>query len=421
MTAFKAADILLPKLPAKGMEKWSVVACDQYTGEPQYWEKTAELTKGAPTALELILPEIYLNAPDAKQRAERVNLYMRRYLNEGLFEQFNDSMILVRRRQADGRVRLGLIGQIDLEEYDYRKGSKSQVRATEATVPERIPPRVAIRKDAPLELPHIMVLIDDPQKTVIEPLEEKMSGIANVTKLYDFELMLGGGHIEGALLDKDSIARVNSALEKLADKDAFNRRYGLSGEDVLLYAMGDGNHSLATAKECYEIKKREGSPDAELARYALVELVNLHSEALEFEAIHRVITGVDTGKLMSEMEKALGLSESTAGQSFRVILSGKETDFSISNTSSNLTVGTLQNFLDGYLKENAGSIDYIHGENVVRELCRSENTIGFLLPSMKKEELFPTVIKDGALPRKTFSMGHANDKRFYLEARRISF
>ncbi len=416
MTAFMAADILLPRLPAKGMEKWSVVACDQYTGEPGYWKKAAALTKGAPTAMELILPEIYLKSPDLKQRADRVNHYMQRYLDDGLFQQFDDSMILVRRRQADGRVRLGLIGQIDLEKYDYHKGSKSQVRATEATVAERIPPRVAIRKEAPLELPHIMVLIDDPERTVIEPLEAEMGGM---TKLYDFELMLGGGHIEGALLDKASVGRVTAALEELADKDAFNRRYGLSNEEVLLYAMGDGNHSLATAKECYEIKKREGSPDAKLARYALVELVNLHSEALEFEAIHRVITGVDTGKLMKEMEKALALSKGTAGQSFKVILSGSETDYSISNTSSNLTVGSLQGFLDDYLEGNAGSIDYIHGEDVVRKLCEGENTIGFLLPSMKKEELFPTVIKDGALPRKTFSMGHANDKRFYLEARRI--
>lgn len=418
MTAFMAADILLPKLPAKGMEKWSVVACDQYTGEPQYWEKAEALTKGAPSAMRLILPEIYLKSPDLKQRAERVNYYMQRYLDDGLFQHFDDSMILVRRRQADGRLRLGLIGQIDLEEYDYHKGSRSQVRATEATVAERIPPRVAIRKEAPLELPHIMVLIDDPKKTVIEPLEAKMSGM---TKLYDFELMLGGGHIEGALLDKKSVGQVMAALDGLADKDAFNRRYGLSGEEVLLYAMGDGNHSLATAKECYEIKKREGSPDAEFARYALVELVNLHSEALEFEAIHRVITGVDTGKLMKEMESALGLSEGTAGQSFKVILSGKETDYSVANTSSNLTVGSLQSFLDGYLSDNEGTIDYIHGEDVVRKLCEEKNTIGFLLPSMKKEELFPTVIKDGALPRKTFSMGHANDKRFYLEARRIRF
>ncbi len=418
MTAFMAADILLPKLPAGGMEKWSVIACDQYTGEPEYWEKTEALTKGSPTALNLILPEIYLTAPDVKQRAERVNQYMERYLNESLFERFDDSMILVRRRQADGRVRLGLLGKIDLEKYDYHKGSRSEVRATEATAAERIPPRVAIRKEAPLELPHIMILIDDPQKTVIEPLESKMDGM---TRLYDFELMQNGGHIEGALLDKASVDSVLTALDKLADKDAFNRRYGLKDEDVLLYAMGDGNHSLATAKECYEIKKREGSPDVELARYALVELVNLHSDALEFEAIHRVITGADTARLMEKMKMSLGLTEGTAGQSFTVILDGKETVYSITNTTSNLTVGSLQSFLDGYLSENAGEIDYIHGENVVRELCKGENTIGFLLPSMKKEELFPTVIKDGALPRKTFSMGHANDKRYYIEARRIRY
>ncbi len=404
MTAFKKADILLPKLDEKGMEKWAVVACDQYTGEPDYWTKTAETVGNAPSTLKLILPEIYLEENDCEQRVKKINETMRDYLADGLFEEYKDCFILTKRVQSDGRLRAGLVGCIDLEMYDYNKGSKSQVRATEATVASRIPPRVKIRMNASLELPHIMILIDDPENTVIEPLLAK-----DLKTVYDFELMQNGGHLSGALVNGENADGVLKALDALLEKSA----------DGLLFAMGDGNHSLATAKECYEQKKRVSSPDAELARYALVEIVNLHSEALEFEAIHRVVTEVDTDKLTSEMTKALGL-EDNAAQSFTTIIGGIERKFGITKPTSNLTVGSLQMFLDGYLKENGGKIDYIHGEDVVKSLCEAPNTIGFLLPSMTKDELFPTVIKDGALPRKTFSMGHAHDKRFYCEARRIS-
>ena len=416
MTAFTSADILLPKLAADGMSKWSVVACDQYTSEPEYWAKTAEITAGAPSTLNLIFPEVYLEQPDADARIKNINSAMQKYLDDGLFKEFISSLILTRRTQADGKVRTGLVGAIDLEQYDYNKGSKSQVRATEATVASRIPPRVKIRRDAALELPHIMILIDDVKRTVIEPLEAKRDSL---TKLYDFDLMQNGGHLEGWLVDGEHAEEVFAALDKLADKEDFNRRYGLTGEEVLLYAMGDGNHSLATAKECYEQKKREGAPEAALARYALAEVVNLHSEALEFEAIHRVITETDTAKLMADMTSALELAEGAAGQSFTVLLNGERKQYSIGKPTANLTVGSLQSFLDKWLSENAGKIDYIHGEDVVENLSSAENSIGFLLPSMKKEELFPTVIKDGALPRKTFSMGHAHDKRFYCEARKI--
>ncbi len=416
MTAFSKADILLPKLDSEEMTKWSVVACDQYTGEPEYWAKTAEIAGNSPSALNLILPEVYLEQPDAEQRIKAINAAMDRYLSDGLFEEHKNCLIITKRTQADGRVRTGLVGAIDLEQYDYSKGSSSQVRATEATVASRIPPRVKIRKDAALELPHIMILIDDEKKTVIEPLEAKMDCMA---KVYDFELMQNGGHLEGAVLSEEDAAAALAALDKLADREAFNKRYGLDNEEVLLYAMGDGNHSLATAKECYEQKKREGSPDAELARYALVEVVNLHSPALEFEAIHRIITEVDTEKLMSALTDALGLVKGAEGQSFTVILNGKEEQYSVTKPCSNLTVGSLQSVLDSYLAENSGKIDYIHGEDVVRNLAAADGAIGFLLPSMTKAELFPTVIKDGALPRKTFSMGHANDKRFYCEARKI--
>lgn len=416
MTAFTTADILLPKLSPDMMSKWAVVACDQYTSEPEYWKKTAEIVGNAPSALNLILPEVYLEAPDAKSRISDINAAMLKYLSDGIFEEYKDSLILTVRTQADGKVRTGLVGAIDLEKYDYTKGSTSEVRATEATVASRIPPRVEIRRDAALELPHIMILIDDVRKTVIEPLEARLD---TLRKVYDFELMQGGGHLAGYVVNGEDAKAVFAALDALADKNGFNSRYGLSGEEVLLYAMGDGNHSLATAKACYEEKKASGSADAKLARYALAEVVNLHSEALEFEAIHRVIVDVDAADLMTEMTEALGLVKGAEGQCFTVVLNGEETQYTITKESANLTVGSLQNFLDEYLSRNKGNIDYIHGDDVVKSLCEAENSIGFLLPSMTKAELFPTVIKDGALPRKTFSMGHAHDKRFYCEARKI--
>lgn len=409
MTAFTKADILLPKLDGEGMKKWSVVACDQYTGEPDYWKTVYGIVGDAPSTLDLILPEVYLEEPDCEKRIENINAAMNDHLKNGLFEEYRDCFMLTKRMQADGRLRAGLVGCIDLEMYDYNKGSKSQVRATEATVTSRIPPRVKIRTNAPLELPHIMILIDDPENTVIEPLLEK-----KLKTVYDFELMQNGGHLSGAVVDGENADGVLSALDKLAEKERSKSQSG----DILLYAMGDGNHSLATAKECYEQKKHTGSPDAELARYALVEIVNLHSPALEFEAIHRVVTEIDTDKLIAAMTNELGLCDN-AKQNFTAIVGGEARLFGISKPTSNLTVGSLQVFLDKYLQEHGGKIDYIHGEDVVRSLCKEPNTIGFLLPSMAKSELFPTVIKDGALPRKTFSMGHAHDKRFYCEARRI--
>lgn len=413
MTAFSTTDILLPRLSDTEMTRWAVVACDQYTGEPDYWEETARIVGKSPSALNLILPEIYLESEDCENKIRAINREMNKYLTLGLFNLHKDCFVLTKRTQADGRIRAGLIGAIDLEMYDYNKGSKSQVRATEATVASRIPPRVKIRMDAALELPHIMILIDDPGNTVIEPLLNR-----KLQKVYNFDLMQNGGHLEGEIVSGEDAQEVMAALDKLADRADFNSRYGLENEDVLLFAMGDGNHSLATAKECYERKKREGSPDAELARYALVEVVNLHSPALEFEAIHRVICDVDVENLMCKMTDALGLSDS-GEQRFRVVIAGKIREYGITKPTSNLTVGSLQTFLDGYLAENHGKIDYIHGEDVVRNLCKSPRSIGFLLDSMMKSELFPTVIKDGALPRKTFSMGHANDKRFYCEARVI--
>ena len=417
-TAFKAADILLPDI--KDMEKWAVVACDQYTGQPDYWERVKNTVGEAPSALNLILPEVYLEEQDVDARIEKIHAAMKEVLDNKLFKEYKNALIYIERTQSDGKIRKGIVGMIDLEEYDYRKGSTSAVRATEATVVERIPPRIKIRTGAPLELPHIMILIDDEKKTVIEPCSDFT---ADKVPVYDFELMENGGKIKGYILDEEHQARVFGALDLLSDNKVFNEKYGLKDYPTLLFAMGDGNHSLATAKEFYEQLKRE-NPDKDMtnhpARYALAEIVNLHSDALDFEAIHRIVTEVDPEKLMSEMKKALDLSGAPSDQSFTAIFGGSEKSYYIHKPSSQLSVGSLQDFLDGYLKENGGKIDYIHGKDVLKQLAAKENSIGFILPDMKKSELFPTVIKDGALPRKTFSMGHAEDKRFYVECRKIT-
>lgn len=415
-TAFHSADILIPKNTVD-MHKWSVIACDQYTSEPEYWDAAEKEVGDAWSTLRLILPEIFLEDADVAQRIDKIHSTMDEYISENIFDEYKDAMIYVERVQSNGIIRKGIVGAIDLEQYDFSRGSTSQVRATEATVVERIPPRLKVRQGAPLELPHIMILIDDPEDKVIGQL--KTSGLK---KLYSADLMQNGGSISGYLVDKEAQEAVDSALSALADPDSFNKKYGLENSPVLLYAMGDGNHSLATAKEFYEQLKKS-APDNDFsdhpARYALAEIVNLHSEALKFEAIHRLVYDVDVEKLISEMKTALELSDKSSEQYFTCCTADSENKYFIGKTSSNLSVGSLQNFLDGYIKANGGKIDYIHGTDNVKALAEKHNGIAFILPDMDKSQLFPTVIKDGALPRKTFSMGHADDKRFYIEARKI--
>lgn len=416
-TAFKPADILLPD--NTDMNKWAVIACDQYTSEPEYWENLNNYVNGEKSTLNLILPEVYLENPDVSDRIENIHRTMNQYLESGTFKEYKNSMIYLERVQSNGILRCGVIGMIDLEEYDFSKGSTSQVRATEATVIERIPPRIKVREGAPLELPHIMILIDDENKSAIEPVSGKK---AEMEQLYDFDLNCNGGHVSGWLMNDSMIADFQSALDKLGNSETFRAKYGC--DDVLLYAMGDGNHSLATAKTYYENLKK-ANPDKDFsshpARYALVEIVNLHSPALDFEAIHRIVSDTDTEKLIAAMTETLGLSEEKSEQSFIYVTGNTEHTAYIHNKTSNLTVGSLQNFLDAYLKENGGKIDYIHGTDTLKKLVDdTDGSVGFILPDMDKSELFPTVIKDGALPRKTFSMGHAEDKRFYIECRKIS-
>lgn len=392
---FLPADILLPK---KDFESWAVIACDQYTSEPDYWKNTEKATQNKPSAFNIILPEVYLKT-DNSERISKINKTMTEYLSGDVFESFNDTVVYIERTLADGKVRKGIVGLIDLEDYSYEKNADTLIRATEETVTQRIPPRVEIRKDAPLEIPHIMLLINDFGKTVIEPLTNKIN---EFKKLYDFTLMQNAGSIKGYAVNKADVLNIQNALDVLKN----------DSEDGLLFAVGDGNHSLATAKECYN--SGNGS------RYALVEVVNIHDSSLEFEPIYRVLFGAEPQKVIDDMLTALGGEYNGEDRQEFICVYGETQQKIHVKPTGKLCVATLQAFLDKYLKENSNiEIDYIHGENSVKELCKKANTLGFLFSGMTKAELFTAVSADGSLPRKTFSMGHADDKRFYIEARKI--
>lgn len=432
-TYFSGADILLPAADTD-MNKWAVVACDQFTSQPQYWHDTENYIGDAPSTLQFILPECFLEDV-TEETIAGIQHNMTRLFKENFFTEYKDAMIYVERTDSTGNMRAGLVGKIDLEEYDYHAGSTSKIRPTEATIIERIPPRMKVRQGALLEAPHIMLLLDDIEKTVIEPLGKLCD---KLPVIYDFPLMNGGGHIKGYLVEEAMRKNLQSALDKLCSDDYFTRTYGMPDKAPVYFATGDGNHSLATAKACYEHLKRT-YPEKDLsnhpARYALVELVNLHSPALEFEAIHRVITKTDDEALLQAMMAELGLikcqddceatqtgecmQSASSLQRLGIVQNGQVREMMITKPTSKLTVGSLQQFLDAYLEEHAGEIDYIHGNDVLCKLTKQSGSIGFLLPDPEKKDLFPSVISDGALPRKTFSMGHAADKRYYLECRRI--
>ncbi len=412
---YSFADILLPRGGTE-LSAWATVACDQFTSEPEYWQDAEKFVGDKPSTLRLILPEVYLS--ESEERIPAINETMKSYLCDELVCH-RDSMIYVERTQSDGSIRRGIVLAVDLEAYDYRKGASSLIRATEATVIERIPPRVAIRRDACIELPHVMLLIDDEKRTVIEPLIGAKGDIA-----YDTDLMLGGGHIRGRFLSADEQASVSRALEAMITPEATRERYQKDGLSPLLFAVGDGNHSLASAKAAYEeVKASVGAEAASThpARFALAEIVNIHDEALKFEPIFRVMFGVDPMDVISELTKYISaLSGAAEPQEMTYIYGENEGAISVPRPEKQLTVGTLQDFIDGYIKSHDGcEVDYIHGEDSVRALASRENTIGFLFSGMAKSDLFPTVMLDGALPRKTFSMGHARDKRYYMECRKI--
>ncbi len=396
MKVFKSADIMIPKNVDN--TKWSVVACDQFTSQPEYWQDAEKIVGDSPSTLNLVYPEAFLSEGDA--RIDKINASMKKYAEDGIFETLPDSLLYIERTLEGGKVRPGIIGAIDLEAYDFTKGSKSPVRATEGTVLERIPPRVKIRENASLEFPHAILLIDDIENKVFDTIKKGKC-------VYDFELMKKGGHLTGYVIDnKDEI------LDILHNHEA-------SAVDNLAYAVGDGNHSIATAKTCWENLKAtlsDAEKETHPARFCLVELENIHDKSLEFEPIHRCVFGCDPEKLVSDFISATDASsEDNGGQHIKYVYKNKSGDLYIKNSSSPLEVGTLQNFLDTCEFE----VDYIHGEDVVESLSQKDGVCGFILPSPNKSDLFVSVIKDGALPRKTFSMGEAHEKRYYMEGKKI--
>ena len=423
-------------LPKKGTDltKWAVIACDQFTSQPEYWNDVEKTVGDAPSTLNLTFPEVYLEKSGGEERIRNVQASMHKYMDEGVFEP-HDGLVYVERTVA-GKTRKGIVLALDLEAYDYNKGSSSLIRATEGTIVDRLPPRIKIREGATVELPHILVLIDDPNRTVIEPVGAAKS---KLEKLYDFDLMLDSGHLAGYAVNEEFENKVVDALRGLADPDTFAAKYNIGRDQpVLLFAMGDGNHSLATAKAIWEKIKHQVGMDHP-ARYALVEIENVHDEGLEFEPIHRVLFSLKKD-LFAELEKHFGANfsykpvasaeemvkavDSADGEKQAIGLVGGGKEFGvieIANPSSNLPVGTIQPFIDAFLKDGgAEKVDYVHGEDVTVKLGSQPGNAGFYLPGMDKSDLFKTVILDGALPRKTFSMGEAREKRFYMEARKIS-
>lgn len=431
----RIAQILMPKLGID-LSKWSVVACDQYTSQPEYWDNVDRIVGDAPSTLRLTLPEVHLESPECATYIEKIHADMHRYLQNGTLAALPAGAVLLSRDTGGAYPRRGLVLAFDLDAYDYTPGSTSPIRPTEKTVVERIPPRQKVRADAPIELPHIMLLIDDPDRTIIEPLYEARNRFA---KLYDVELMQEGGHLTGWFIPEGSDTNaLLDALAKLGDAAIFRAKYGIAGDlPVLPYAVGDGNHSMATAKACWEqIKPTLSAAECENhpARFVLAEVVNIHDESLVIEGIHRALFGVDAVDVLdagARFFRAHGaeitvaeacpahLPADTQGFPFRA---GTHTGcLLVKNSKWSLPIASLQVFLDDYLASHtAAKIDYIHGLDVLNELAAQPGNMGFELPDPAKEDLFRGVIFDGVLPRKTFSMGDAREKRFYMEAKRIT-
>ena len=421
MNAFLPADILFPQVDS--MEKWAVIACDQFTSDPAYWERVRQHAEGSPSTINLILPEAELGTPQEAAHTALINRTMAEYLDANVFRTLKDSFVYVERTLENGSIRRGLIGMVDLDAYDYSTGSVSPIRATERTVVERIPPRMRVRREAPVELPHILMLADDAGRTLVEPVAAQKD---RLPLLYEGELALGGGFVRGwAVEDPALIAQIENALTVLGSQEEFDKKYpDATRRDPLTLAVGDGNHSLASAKACWEEVKRGLTPQETVvhpARFAMVELENIHDDALRMEPIHRVLFGVDQKKFMDAFRAAYpnAYEGKGDGHTIEFVWNGESRFITVPDPKVQLAVGTLQGVIDQYLKDNGGEVDYIHGDDVTRELGGKPGNMGFLLPAMGKEQLFKTVMADGVLPRKTFSMGHAQDKRYYIEARKI--
>ena len=431
-------EILLPK--NIDVSSWSVIACDQYTQDLDYWKKAEACAAGKPSTLNLILPEVYLNSPDKPERIEKIRKTMKEYIDGGIFDTAKNCLIYIERKTAFGRIRKGLVAQIDLETYEWKPFSKANIRATEATIVERIPPRMEIRRGAPLELPHIMLLVDDKDDLLVGGTGNKVKSKA---PLYDGSLMCNGGSITGwAVESENEIADVTEAVSKIADK---NRA---ADGSTFLFAVGDGNHSLATAKAVWDEYKEkltaQGADEAALkacsVRYALVEIVNIYDTGLTFEPIHRVIFGADVEGLIShlaekldgtvsevsgaaELDAAVKASWADFGFAYREGGNGKQKYVLLKTGIKELAVARLQPEIDAFLKGASGSekpeIDYIHGSDETLKLGERENAVGILLPPIAKDSFFETINGRGPLPRKSFSMGEADEKRFYLECRKL--
>ena len=414
-------------LPREGIPlgSWSVIACDQYTSQPEYWQETRRLVGDNPSTLDLVLPEAHLAVDDLVGVISRINGNMSSYLERGVFAEQPPGLMLVERDVGRPSPRRGLVAALDLEHFDFSEGARVLIRSTEGTDPTRLPVRMAVRRHAVLETPHILVLIDDPECTVIDPLFD-----CGLPLTYDFELMQGGGRVRGWHIgDGGLIDAIAGCLKRL-------RR----GEPPMLYAMGDGNHSFAAARAVWdEIKASEGAAMDHPARHALVELVNIHDAALEFAPIHRLVDGVPPDALFAAMAAHFGepgfsresfaeadawrhaCRESGPGGHTIPYLTATETGVvRIDKPGARLETASLHGFLDPFLdRHDDASVDYIHGDHVLEDLAKTEGRVGFLLPVMDKNDLFRAVVEEGATPRKTFSLGEADEKRFYLECRRI--
>lgn len=425
--AVRVPRVLLPR-PDVDVARWAVIACDQFTAQPDYWDAAEAAVGDAPSTLRMILPELHLHAADVEARIAACQEAMRRYEADGLFVE-HEALVLVEREVSRG-VQRGLLVEIDLDAYDFSPQATSPIRSTEGTVIDRLPPRIAVRRDADLELPHVLVLYDDPDGTVLAAVDAARDGLVPA---YDADLMGGSGHIAGALIADAGVQdAVLAALADLVTPEAYASRYGLDADAPLLLAVGDGNHSLAAAATIWSELKAAGAGPDHPGRHALVELVNLHDPSLHFEPIHRLVTGAPG--LAEALVAAVGGSvrpvadtaaaevavAAASGQAFALVDADGVRVVEATAPTHQLAVGTVQAFLDRWLPEHPGAeADYVHDGEVVDDLGRRPDALGVLLPAIAKEDFFASVAVDGPFPRKTFSMGHARDKRFYLECRRI--
>lgn len=442
---FASLGIKLPEIlvPAGEVDpsRWAVVACDQYSSEREYWDAVGQIVGDDPSTLRLTFPECYLEDADKKDRIVSIQKHMREYLAAGFLKRLPPGFILVERKTPFmDSPRLGLVMAVDLEMYQYGKDSRSLIRPTEGTIVERLPPRMEIRRGAAMELPHIMLLVDDQHDSMIGAIHAVREGLPLV---YDFDLMMGAGHVRGWLVnDEKSLEKIFAALDRLADIPAFESRYGTS--DLLLFAVGDGNHSLATAKAIWEETKASLGPDTEAiathpARYALVELVNIYDAGLPFHPIHRVLFNVDRESFLaaaasagavisrlpdSRFEDAVASVDASASDPGDHLFAFTSAEGSgllrFPKATASLAAGTIQEIIDEFRKAHPeAGIDYIHGTESLVSLATRPGNLGLYLPPVDKASFFGTVIRDGVMPRKTFSMGEAPEKRFYVEARLI--